>query len=84
MISAFAIFRLVKYDRTFHLKLTNVQVALEVGRIIMRLPQAKLYTRESRNIPLAVRLVFDGQVPNFKRFPRWDKIANIRPDTLIG
>ncbi|OQA15447.1 MAG: hypothetical protein BWY63_02928 [Chloroflexi bacterium ADurb.Bin360] len=48
VIPAFTILGLVINDTIFHLHLANAEVALEVGRIVLRIPEREFYGGEQR------------------------------------
>ena len=49
MIAALAVLGLVIDHAVFHLHLAGVEVALEVGGVVLRVPQAELDARESES-----------------------------------
>ena len=52
VVAALAVFRLVIDDAVFHFHLAGVEVALEVGGVVLRVPQAELDAGEGGEFAL--------------------------------
>src|SRR5512133_2358875 len=75
MIAAFAIFRLVIDYFVDDFNLPNGIVALEVCRVVVGIPKAKLNSREKTEVHIGAALVGQGNLPDFERLSKRDKIA---------
>src|SRR6516164_8930340 len=50
VVASFAIFRLVIDDAAFNFDFADAEITLEVGGIVLRIPEAKLNCREYRKV----------------------------------
>ena len=60
VIAALAIFGLVVDDAVFHLDLAGIEVALEVGGVVLRIPQAEFDAGKSLEGGAGAAVVCDG------------------------
>jgi len=84
MIAAFAVLGLVVDDAVFNLNFADAEVALEVGHVVVGVPQAEFHVGEQRQIGGDLAAIGDGQLPDFQVFAGWDEVAGAGVDALVG
>src|SRR6516162_8186183 len=57
VVASFAIFRLVIDDAAFDFDFADAEIALEVGGIVLRIPEAKLNCSEERKVCGALAMI---------------------------
>src|SRR6516225_6455124 len=68
VVASFAIFRLVIDDAAFNFDFADAEIALEVGRIVLRIPEAKLNGREDRKVCNTLTMICNRYLPDLKIF----------------
>ena len=84
VIAALAVLGLVVDHAIHHLDLTGAEVALEVGHVVLGIPQRELHKREQRQAGAFRASVGDGDLPDFERFVQRDKVAHFRANLVVA
>ncbi len=84
MIAPLAIFGLVINDLILNFDLTDAQVALIVGHVVVGVPQAEFDQREGRQTRRSQPVIGDAQLPDFEILAQRHEIASASLDPLIG
>src|SRR3954449_2512766 len=66
MVAAFTVLRLVVDDAVLNFYLANAEIALEIRRIVLRVPEAKLDGRKHRKFGCLLPMVRNCQLPDLK------------------
>src|SRR3954466_13482752 len=66
MVAAVTVLRLVVDDAVLNFYLANVKIALEIRRIVLRVPEAKLDGRKHRKFGCLLPVVRNCQLPDLK------------------
>ena len=83
MVTAFAVLGLVVDDTVFDFDLADAEIALEVARVVKRIPQAKLNGREGGEFGGALAVIRDRELPDLKILVEGNKVACGRLDALV-
>jgi hypothetical protein len=83
VVAAFAILGLVIDDAVLHLDLAGIEVALKVGGVVLRVPEAKLDVGEDGDARLCGPEIRDCGLPDLKVLVERDEIARVRADALV-
>jgi hypothetical protein len=83
VIAALAVLRLVINHAVFHFHLSGVEVALEVGAVVLGVPEAELDLGEAGNGGLGGAAVGDRELPNLEVLAQRDKVAGVRLDAGV-
>jgi len=84
MVAPLAVFALVVDHAVLDLDLANAEIALEVGCVVVRVPQAELDRGEERQIGWLGAAVGERHLPDLERVVQRHKIAQPRLDPLAG
>ena len=81
MIAALAVLGLVVDDAVLDFDLAGIEVALEVGGVVLRIPQAELDAGENaERLPRSVRRLVTVSCQIFKVLVERNKVARMRLD----
>ncbi len=80
MIAALAIFRFMVDDPVHNFHFTNGVIPLEVGGIVLRIPQAELDRRKYGQVCRLIALVGEGQFPDLQVFTERDEVTGASLD----
>ena len=83
MVAALAVLGLVVDDAPLDLDLADVVIALEVGGVVLRVPQAELDRREDRQIDGFFAVVGEPEPPDLEVRAQRDKIQRLSADAAI-
>src|SRR5664279_1054947 len=83
MITTLAIFGLVVNHTIFDLHLSDGEVALEVGRIILCIPQAEFKKGICGKMRSSGPMIGDVELPDFKALAHRNKIARARLNPFV-
>ena len=84
VVAALAVLRLVIDHAVFHLHLPGVEISLEVGGVVLRIPQAELDAGEPRKGRLRRPSIRHRQLPDFQVLVERHKVAGVRLDGAIA
>ena len=77
MVAAFSVLSLVVSHLIDDFHLACTEIALEIGGILQSIPQAELNRRKSGQVDALLVVVGDGQLPDFQRFAKGDKVSDL-------
>ena len=83
MIAPLPVLRLVIDDAVFHLHLARIEVALEVGGVVLRIPQAKFDAREPGQRCPGRSPVRHRHLPDFQVVVQRYKVPRVRLDPAV-
>ncbi len=83
VVPPFAVLGLVVDDAGVNLDLAGRQVALEVRRVVPRVPQAELHRAEQRKMRRLVAMVRDARAPHFQRRAERHEVRRCRFDARL-
>ncbi len=77
MIPALTVLGLVVNHAAFHFHFANRIITLEVGGVVVGIPQAKFNCRENRQVRRFRAVVDESQFPDFEAFTQWDEVTGV-------
>ena len=84
MVAALAILGLVIDDPVHDLDLAGAEIALEIGGVVLRVPQAELDAGKNREFRGLLAAVGHREFPDFQRFAQRHEIAGLRFDLVVA
>src|SRR6516162_1579262 len=78
VVAPFAIFRLVIDDTAFNFDFADAEIALEVGGIVLRIPEAKLNCSEDRKVCGTLAMICNRELPDLKIFVERNEVPGTR------
>ena len=84
MVAALAILGLVVDDPVHDLDLAGAEIALEVGGVVLRVPEAKLDAGKKRELRGFVAVIGHREFPDFQRFTQRHEICGLRLDLAVA
>jgi hypothetical protein len=82
MVAPFAVLGLVVDDAVGNFYFSRIEIALEICRVVICVPQAKFNERENRKMYGRIAQIRQRELPDFEVIVEWDKVANRRADAL--
>jgi hypothetical protein len=83
VVAALAVLGLVIDDAVFHFDLAGIEVALEVGGVVLRIPQAELDAGEAGKRGFGCAAIGHRKLPDFQVFIERNKVAGVRLDAAV-
>jgi hypothetical protein len=80
VVAALAVLGLVIDDAVLDFDLADVEVALEVGGVVLGVPQAELDAGEGGDVRPGRAAIGDRELPDFEVFVERDEVAGVRLD----
>ncbi len=84
MIAALAILGLVIDDLVHDLDLAGAEIALEIGGVVLRVPQAEFDAGKDRQLRRFFAAVGHGEFPDLKRFAQRNEVTRLRLDFFVA